>query len=513
MMVLRSSYLPLLALLAVLPAVLEGVSAAPLTSDGASNATDTPPAAEDYASPSAVLSFPLEERGAPSESTDASPWMHLQRRMNSGRRRYALINQLPVPTDEDLHGAMQKRALWVEEEWEPMEQREALDAQGDDESASSKLPGMIRRTNKDGTQLVARGGGYSSTAAKAAQQHSVTGAPSVSSEGTLGLAIEANDIGYFAKVQIGSQNQAFNMLVDSGSADTWVTGSSCSNCGGGNRNKLGSSNSKSLQMQNQNYKVSYGTGSVSVTKASDTMTIAGMKLNNYNIAIATKETSEFGGGDIPFDGLLGLGGAGLSTTGAQSPIDALYKSHAVKAPVVGYRLGRVADGSNRGQVTFGGVDNSQIAGGLQQFDNQSDNGYWQIQMDSVSVGSHSISGASGSATLDTGTTLIVAPASQADAIHNAIKGAKSDGQGGYTVPCSTNQQISFTFSGHTFTMDPRDLLFAPSSPGNLNGMCVSSISAGDNGGEGGWLLGAAFLKNVYFATNTKTNQVGLGKLN
>lgn len=60
-------------------------------------------------------------------------------------------------------------------------------------------------------------------------------------------------------------------------------------------------------------------------------------------------------------------------------------------------------------------------------------------------------------------------------------------------------------------IDPRDLTYLPVSS-NLTGACVSAISAGTIGGSGEWLVGAAFLKNVYFATNAKSNTMALGIL-
>ncbi|WFD00657.1 hypothetical protein MYAM1_003408 [Malassezia yamatoensis] len=495
-------------------------SAAPLNE---SNNTTMPgvnyPSFDSYLSPSVGIKLPLSSRAEDSKAA-VDPWMHVQRHLNHAKRRYAQINQLRVPTDDDLHAAMLKRRDWVENEWLPL-QRRSMDTIKEENSTSlghhlaqapGKMMGMVRRTGS-GSYLQGRSSGYPQADAKAANQHSVTSAGDVSTAHTSGLSIEANDIGYFIQVQVGSNNDNYKMLVDSGSADTWITGSSCNNCGGSSRNKLSTSNSNSLSVDNsEQYKISYGTGSVTVSKATDSMTIAGMQLNKFNFGVASKETSQFGGSNIPFDGLLGLGGSSLSTTKMTTPIQALANNNKISNPIVGYRLGRVADGDNKGQITFGAVDESQVSGSLHQFDNQDQNGYWQISLDSVQVGSKTVVSSSSSATLDTGTSLIVAPESEADAIHNAISGAKSDGQGGYTLPCTSNVQLSFTFSGQTYTMDSRDLLFSASDSSNLQGTCVSAVSSGDSG-NGGWLLGASFLKNVYFATNAKTNQVALGKLN
>jgi Eukaryotic aspartyl protease. len=92
------------------------------------------------------------------------------------------------------------------------------------------------------------------------------------------------------------------------------------------------------------------------------------------------------------------------------------------------------------------------------------------------------------AILDTGTTLIVAPLEDATALHKTIAGAKSDGQGGFTVPCSTKASVALTFGNTQFAIDPRDLAFLPLNPNDPNGDCVSGISAGKIRGATEWLV-------------------------
>ncbi|PKI83010.1 hypothetical protein MVES1_002926 [Malassezia vespertilionis] len=533
MLSLRAKFVfRLVALLIAVPALveqlihLEGgslVSAAPLSSDSPSNLTVSDAGShsfDTFLSPSTGLELPLVARG-PDESIESggNAFMHLQQHINKARRRLAHITGTEVPTDEELHSALQKRRLWIEDNWVPLQRRDAQfqeEAEHHEASLgaylaakSGKMINFVRRKGNQSSKLEARSSsGYSKAAFNAAKEHSVTDAPSVSADHSVGLSIEANDVGYFMNVNVGSNNKQFKMLIDSGSSDTWITGDDCSNCGGGNRNKLGKSTSSSLHTKSKQYKISYGTGTVTISEASDSMSIAGMKLSHFNFGVASKESGDFGGSNVPFDGLLGLGGKSLSTTGDDTPIQALYNQKQVDQPVVGYRLGRVADGDNKGQITFGAVDSSQVSGSLNEYSNQG-NGYWKIELGGVKVGNKDI-GASGSATLDTGTSLIVAPPDQADAIHNAIKGAKSDGQGGYTLPCTTNVKLSFTFGGNSYTMNSKDLLFSVNG-NNMKGTCVSAVSAG-NSGKGDWLLGAPFLKNVYFATNTQTNKVALGNL-
>jgi hypothetical protein len=356
-------------------------------------------------------------------------------------------------------------------------------------------------------------GGFPKSAWAAANSGGVQKAKAPTAKDSLGLDIEANDVGYVATVQIGSASTPFRLLIDSGSADTWVPSTACDNCSDQHQ-RLGKKISSSFRGSQKPFSITYGTGSVSGILAQDRLMIAGLKLSNHTIGLAHKESSDFSDPSVPFDGLMGLAQQKLANSRSPTPIDALYAARLVSAPVMGYHLARAADSNNDGEVTFGGVDASKFKGQLVEVPNVSTQGFWEIKLDGVKFGGKTIASLSKGRTaiLDTGTTLIVAPQADADAVHRAIPGAKSDGQGGYTIPCTTTGAVTFSFGGREWPMTPNDMKFLPVDSQNLKGDCISSISAGDVGQANEWLVGAAFLRNIYLATNTKSNSVGLGAL-
>lgn len=372
--------------------------------------------------------------------------------------------------------------------------------------------GLESGSKSKSTLLQVSSSGYPQLDLIASQSDNLTLASSPTAVQSLGLAIESNDIGYVANIQLGSLNTTFRMLIDSGSADTWVPSASCAACGSTHQ-KLGSDNSDSFQASNTPFSIQYGTGDVSGFLATDNVEIAGLKLEGYTFAVTTEESDDFADDTVPFDGLMGLARSELSNAGQPTPIDALYDAKLVQAPVMGYHLGRVADGYNDGEVTFGGVDPAKYTGNITEIENVSTRGFWEAAIDTVSVSGKDLGLDGRTAILDTGTTLIVAPPADADTLHAAIPGSKSDGQGGYTIPCTTTAQVSLTFGGIQFPIDTRDMLFVPVDAGDLTGDCVSAVSAGNVGQNNEWLVGATFLKNVYFATNTKANKIGLARLN
>lgn len=512
MVVLQPSLMRILTSLLVLPVVLQVY---------ASSLNSTAEQTNDFASVDS-LQMDLNSRDF-SDVGGVHPWVKLQQQINHSRRRLAQMYDQEAPSDAELQDAMKRRQESVPEprfDFAPPRVKSRPTAKSDDDeqpARAKRFGGDAERRssgsnrNVDVQSLEARDG-YPKAAAQAQDSYSTTDAPDPSAKNSAGLSIEANDVGYFVEAKVGASGTSFQLLVDTGSSDTWVTGSSC-NCGNSGLSKMSASTSSSLKMSNDQYKISYGTGDVSLKLGSDKFQVAGLSLDSYTFGVTSSESDDFGSSKIPFNGLIGLGGSSLSVTKKQTLVQALKKNGKISQAIVGIRLGRAADGSgnNKGEITFGGVDQNQISGSITQIDNKSNDGYWEVSIDSVSVGGKQVSGSS-SAMLDTGTSLIIAPKNAADAIHNAINGAKSDGQGGYTLPCTTNQQLSFSISGTTFTMDSRDLLFAPQDTNNLDGTCISAVSTGQSEGNAGWLLGAPFLKNVYFAMNSDSNKIGLAKL-
>lgn len=369
-------------------------------------------------------------------------------------------------------------------------------------NAQANETSSTNRTRSDNTR-----DGYSIIDLEAASSNRITNATAPTAINSLGLAIEANDVGYFATVQIGEENTDFRVLMDSGSADFWIPSTSCQNCGG--HAAIGPEISGTFEDTQSEFTVTYGTGDVAGTTVIDDAVIAGLKLKSLKFGAVTQESNDFSDPSVPFDGLMGLAQSILANQqGVPTPIEQLAAEGQVSSAQMGYHLARLSDGENDGEITFGGVDASKYNGSLTEFPNVNNQGFWEGAMDDVSVNGKSLGLSGRTAILDTGTTLLIAPAPDAEAIHAAIPGARSDGQGGFTLPCTTNATLSLTFAGTAFNIRPDDLTFLPVSD-DLKGDCVSGISSGTIGGVNEWLVGAVFLKNVYFATDVGSNMIGL----
>ncbi|KAG6854390.1 hypothetical protein C0991_007381 [Blastosporella zonata] len=507
-----------------------------------------------------VVTLPLKRL---EQRSTSHPLIAHQQNVNRSHRRYARMTGRREPSREELHDNLRRRVLSVEGE-EGLQRRynrfvmPKLQSARDEQDLERRynrmgLPKSSKKTKTAGSGAVlasavaaeaktahqentksahqedtktkhsghgkfaAAGAAVSSgTDNSAASANTVAIANTPTATNTLGLDIEANDVGYLATVQIGTPAQDFLILMDSGSADLWVGSENCQSQGGGgcgNHKFLGPQSSSSFVDTNAPFSVTYGTGSVSGDIVTDDVVLAGLALPAHTFGVATTESVDFSGDSTPFDGLMGLAQSTLSQQQTLTPIEALAQGGLVADAITSYKISRLADNKNDGEITFGGLDNTKFdSTTLVTVANVNQQGFWEGAMDAVTVNGTDAGLQGRTAILDTGTTLIVAPPNDAAAVHALIPGAQDVGQGTFTVPCTTTASVALSFGGTSFSIDPRDIAFQPVDATNPTGDCISGISSGQIGGATEWLVGDVFLKNAYFSTDVGKNTVSLAKL-
>ncbi|KAI0635714.1 acid protease [Trametes polyzona] len=486
---------------------------------------------------------------------DVHPQILLQQHINRSVKRFARMKGRAAPSKRDMEEKLAKR-MFVPAGGKPNFHSKRYNRQGakakaaaalqafedfvdaftkglngDDDDAAAAQNGTAKHqaaakgkghkhkqaqqnATDDGTDAAADDGTDATNSSATAAASNLTPANKPTADNSLGLDIEAKDVGYIATIQMGTPPRDFHILMDSGSADLWVGAEGCQSAAGGgcgNHQFLGPQSSSTFKDSQQEFQVTYGTGAVQGNIVQDNINIAGLALKGHTFGVALAETQDFSDDSVPFDGLMGLAQSTLSQQGVPTPVEALAKAGLIDDAITSYKISRLADNKNDGEITFGALDETKFdPKTLVTFDNLSDNGFWEGAMDSVTVDGQDVGLQGRSAILDTGTTLIVAPDADAAAVHAAIPGAQSDGQGGFTIPCDTNATVALSFGGQAFAIDTRDLIFAQVDAAGQD--CVSGISSGEIDGETTWLVGDVFLKNAYFSTDVTKNQMSLAKL-
>lgn len=367
------------------------------------------------------------------------------------------------------------------------------------------------------------GAGFSEQDLNAALDGTVTDSDVTTSNGTTGLDIQANDVAYFSTIQIGTPPQDFKVIMDTGSSDFWVQATKCviieapgeetNTACSAQHQTLGTGTSSSFVDSGTAFDVTYGSGAVEGTKVTDNVVLAGLTLTAHSFGVASGMTDDFGSDSTPTDGLLGLAQKGLSQQGVDTPVESLAAAGTIAAAITSFKISRLSDDLNDGEITLGGLDTTKFdPATLVTSPNVNTEGFWEVALDKVTVDGTDTGFTGRTAITDSGTTLLVIPPADAAALHALIPGSASDGQGGFTIPCTTTAVVSFTVGGQAFDINPKDIAFLPVDQNDLTGDCQSGITAGEIGGPDEWLVGDVFLKNCYTSLDEGKNTVSLAKL-
>ncbi|KAK6535121.1 hypothetical protein TWF694_001603 [Orbilia ellipsospora] len=330
------------------------------------------------------------------------------------------------------------------------------------------------------------------------------------SSGPIILYSDPDDISYWVNVQFGSSNKPFRLVLDTGSADTWIPSSGCISKSCIAHSTFGASDSSTLQLLNNNktFSIEYASGNVEGVIIKDSMTLGPMALKDVEFGLANTVSDDFT--TFPVDGILGLGFPSASVEKVPTFLDNLVSQNIVSKRVFGVYLQRTADGLKNGSVIFGTVDSSRIDGGadaLKYYSLNGTGGLWSIRMDDVVIDNQNIDFGGRSVIIDTGTALILIPPNDALKLHQHIPGTKSNGETFY-IPCDTQLSLEFQFGNDKYSISFRDYVGAKiDSAGTL---CLSLIVGRSVVRDGAWLIGDVFLRNVYSVFDMDNLRIGLG---
>lgn len=126
------------------------------------------------------------------------------------------------------------------------------------------------------------------------------------------LANVGVDASYAGAVNIGTPPQSFLLIVDTGSSDLWVTGTSCETATCRATTPFNPSDSSSYQTNNEQFSITYGSGTASGIIAQDTVSMGGFTVNGQGLAVVNSTSANLI--TAPISGLMGLGFRALAQT-------------------------------------------------------------------------------------------------------------------------------------------------------------------------------------------------------
>merc|ERR1712168_1684000 len=206
------------------------------------------------------------------------------------------------------------------------------------------------------------------------------------------------DAQYYGPIEIGTPGQTFNVIFDTGSSNLWIPSHKCP--------------IYNIACRTHNR---YNSAKSSTYKATGTAFIA-----------------------AKFDGILGMGFPQIAVLGVRPPFNSMVDQGVVDEAIFSFWLNREANAEHGGELILGGSDPEYYTGDMTYVPVERE-GYWEIKMDSMETDADVIGCAGGcTAIVDTGSSLLVGPKKETNAINKMIGGKEViPGTGQYMVDCNS----------------------------------------------------------------------------
>jgi len=307
-------------------------------------------------------------------------------------------------------------------------------------------------------------------------------------------------------ISIGTPEQSFVVVFDTGSSDLWVASSTCTSSACSSKEKYDTSKSSTSSKESGSFSIQYGDNStVSGPVYTETVTVAGVQVTDQYFSPVTALGGSLN--DHPIDGILGLAFPELSSLGEDPYFTTAFAQEAVPENVFGFKLA-----SSGSSLYLGGTEDKLFTGDIEYHDLDASNGFWQIGGANATVGSTTV--VSGFSTvIDSGTTIMYGPPSSVKTFYSAIPGSKlfDSTNGYYSFPCQSPPSVAFNWGGQNWEISPENFNLGLIAEGSSE--CMGALGAQDIGlGDETWLLGDSFMKNVYTAFSFQQNAVGFAAL-
>ncbi|CAJ1054287.1 nothepsin [Xyrichtys novacula] len=318
------------------------------------------------------------------------------------------------------------------------------------------------------------------------------------------------DAQFYGDISLGTPEQNFSVVFDTGSSDLWVPSSYCVSQACALHRRFKAFESSTFHHDGRMFGIHYGSGHLLGVMARDTLKVGALTALNQEFGESVYEP---GAAFVmaKFDGVLGLGYPSLAEILGNPVFDNMLAQKTVEEPVFSFYLSRKGgDRDPQGELLLGGTDETLYTGSINWLPVTA-KGYWQIKMDSVAVqGMSSFCPQGCQAIVDTGTSLIAGPTNDVLSLQQLI-GASPTNIGEFLIDCarlSSLPHVTFVLGGKEYTLTAehyvRKEMFGDRE------LCFSGFQAVDIVTSDGplWILGDVFLTEFYSIFDRGQDRVG-----
>ncbi|KAI0338511.1 acid protease [Trametopsis cervina] len=315
-------------------------------------------------------------------------------------------------------------------------------------------------------------------------------------------------VAFTTKVQIGQPATEYTLLLDSGSANTWI---------GANKAYVVTDTS---QNTGESVSVTYGSGGWSGTEYRDKFALGSeLVIGSQSIGVA----NESHGFDGTFDGILGLGPTDLTrgtVKGSSETIPTVLDNLSTQKSIAtnAFSMFLPPYTSNEpGSLDFGDPDSSKYTGEIQYVpitQASPANAYWGIDQ-TIRYGDQTILDTT-AGIVDSGTTFVLLASGAFNAYKQATGATLDNTTHLLMLPrdqYSALQPLTFTIGGVDHVLSPNAQIWPRSANADLGGdddhiyLIISNLGAVS--GEGlDFILGYTFMERFYTVFDAANSRVG-----
>ncbi|KAG8959637.1 Type I transmembrane sorting receptor [Tulasnella sp. 425] len=299
---------------------------------------------------------------------------------------------------------------------------------------------------------------------------------------------------YYGNLSVGTPAQVTTIGFDTGSSDLIIPSAECTTCVGPFYNPA---TSTSFTNANSTFNTSFGDGST----ASGILSAETIAVGSFNF-------------DGPNSGLMGLAFESIAQTKATPWFFTLANNGKLASNLFSFYLSR--QGAEGSELCIGCIDSNKFTGRPEYFplvSGDASQSVWDIVSDGFTYNNAAVTQRL-VAIIDSGTSNIYIPPSQAAALYSKIPGAQLHTDGThYVFPCasaSTMSPVSIAFSGSTsmFNIQPSQFKLGPIAQGSES--CAGAIAS--SGSEDSVaLVGHTFISLWYSIFDYGNMRVGFAQ--
>jgi len=298
---------------------------------------------------------------------------------------------------------------------------------------------------------------------------------------------------YFATVRIGTPEQKFTMVPDTGSSNVWAYSSQCTDVPCYYHETYKATQSSTYEKDGADFKITYGSGSITGYQSQDTVKLGGASASHFKFGeILSVDGAAFYASDL--SGILGLAYQTISVNGLPTFLDS---SDAKEKSFAFY----LHNNPEKSYMTLPGYDESKMGGQNWHFHDVVEQRYYSLKLVSVAQGTNKIDASAYKAVIDSGTSLIMGPES---IINKLVDGIPEEPD---CDKLADLPDITFTIDDKDYVLKPDDYVLKVSDGGETQ--CVRGIMGGPFPETFDYIIvGDVFFRRYWAYFDKANNQVG-----